>query len=72
MTDIQELLYKAVVTGETFYENGFNDTYLTRDLFQQFLELHKITDKEFDDAMDELIEKGAVYIQDDTYYRVTK
>ncbi len=72
MTDIQELLYKAVVTGETFYENGFNETYLTRDMFQQFLELHKITDKEFEDAMGNLIKKGVIYIQDDTYYRVKK
>lgn len=72
MNDIINLIYKAIVTGETFYENGFNDTYLTREMFQQFLELHKITDKEFEDAIDELTEKEAIYLEDDIYYRTVK
>lgn len=68
---IKELLVMAVITGENFYKNGLNASYLTREMFQQFLELHKIKDTEFDEAMDELLELGVVYM-DGEYYRISK
>ena len=70
--EIKELVLTAIITGETFYKNGLNETYLTREMFGQFLELHKITDEEFDTAISELIAGGIVYIEDDVYYRIKK
>ena len=68
--EIKSLLVTAVQSGENFKLNGMSDTYLTREMFQPLLDIHRVSDEAFNKCMDELLEQGVVRLDDELYYRV--
>lgn len=63
--ELQNLLITAVQVGMNSKRNGFNDTYLTDDMFGDCLELYDVSFDEFKECMDGLLEVGAVVLDED-------